>query len=381
MLGKKNKPQKPREVSLDISKPDGKLLIWLAARFATSTTRLRIYRRIEAPVSAGVNVRTAVGQLYQRSAFKSETETSAIILRYLLYSMSHGKSVSQGLEPFIPLNEQLLIKSGEDKGDLAGALSRASNLIVKMNKVNSTIQSAVAKPMLLLTVLVFMIFIVGSFVLPKIAAVFPMDRWTGGAASLATVAKWVNSPIFLYSVGTFIALIIVVLLSRKRWSGFGRNFADKLPPYNFYRVQQGAAWLSTLSSMLQAGRSIKGCLKDLYYLSERNKNRYISSRTLKIIRENELGAENVGYAMEEAGDSFPDAEVIADLVMRSSLSNFDEQISMIAEEWVENSLETVQKAASVLMMLSLLALGSFIGMFILGVISLNTQIGADMQGF
>lgn len=381
MFSRKVKPQRPRDVSLEINKPNGKAWLWLASKLATSSTRLKLYQRIEAPVSAGVNVKTAVGQLYQRAAFKGETEVSAVILRYLLYSLSHGKSVSEGLEPFIPLNEQLLIRSGENKGDLAGALSRAGNIIKKMKKVNSTILSAVAKPVMLLSVLLLMIFIVGYSVLPKIDAVFPMDRWSGGAATLATIAKWVNSPIFLYSIAGLMGAITLVLLSRKRWAGFGRKFADKLPPYNFYRVQQGASWLSTLSAMLQAGRSIKECLRDLYNLSAKNHNRYIASRTLKIIRENELGAENIGYAMEEAGDDFPDSEVIADLVMRSSLSDFDAQITMIADDWVESSLETVEKAASILLMLALLALGGFIGAFVFGVISLNTQIGAEMQGF
>jgi type II secretory pathway component PulF len=377
----KKKHESPKDISVNINEPNSKFLLWLAARMATPTTRMKLYRRIQAPISSGVNVRTAVEQLYQRAAFKGETEVSAIMLRYLLYSLSHGKPFSDGLEPFIPLNEQLLIRSGESEGDLAGSLVRASDIIKKTIKINNAISSAVAKPGMLMSMLLVMMYIVGSFVLPKIDAVFPMDKWVDGAYALAKVSIWVNSRYFLFSILAIALTIAILNISRKRWTGFGRKTADKFPPYNFYRIQQGASWLSTLSAMLQSGRSIKNCLRELHEISEGKNNKYLANRTLKIIRQNEFGAENLGYAMEEAGDNFPDEEVIADLVMRASLSDFDAQITNIADDWIENSIATVERASSVLFMLALLALGSFIGMFVLGVISLNTQIGSEMQGF
>lgn len=378
---KKVKPKTPQDISTQISTPSSKFLVWIASKTQSADARARLYERLASPLSSGVGIQVAIGQLYQRAAFKSETETMAIMLRYVLFSLNQGQSVSDGLAKFIPLNELLLLRAGEARGDLAGALWQAADTVRSVQKVRSAIMGAATKPSIMVSLLFVAMFIIGSFVMPKIASVFPMEEWKGGASVLALLSLWVNSLWFPATIAGLLGFAVVVFCSLKRWTGKGRAALDAMPPYSLYRVMQGAGWLTTLSSMLQAGRSIRDCLDDLLVLAKRDGNRYVVSRTARIIRENERGAENIGESMERAGYNFPDSEIIADLVMQSSLADFDQRIGVLASNWIDESVERVQKIASVMTSISLLAVGAFIMTFVLGVLSLNQQLASQMQSF
>jgi len=377
----KPKPKNPQEVSTNIKSPGKPFLIWMASKTMGADARLRFYERLASPLEAGVGIQSAIGQLYQRAAFKSETETMAIMLRYVMFSLNEGKAFSDGLAPFIPLSELLIIKAGESRGDLAGSLFKAAGTVRSVKRIKSAVMGALAKPAIFMSLLLFAMYIVGSFVVPKISAVFPSEDWTGGAAALAVIGNWTASVYFPLSILCFILFVIFVIFTLKRWAGGFRKSFDKAPPYSLYRILQGAGWMTTLSAMLQSGRSIRATLQDLEDLARKDGNSYLSSRTQRIVVENERGAENIGIAMEKAGMNFPDEEIIADMVMQSSLSNFDERIGIIADQWIADSVEKVQRISGILTSVSLLAVGGFVLTFVLGVMSLNQQIASSMQGF
>lgn len=378
---RKVKPRTPQDVSTNINSPGKPMLIWIASKTMGADARLRLYERLASPLQAGVGIQTAIGQLYQRAAFKSETETMAIMLRYVMFSLNEGKAFSDGLAPFIPLSELLIIKAGEAKGDLSGSLFKAASTVRSVQRIKSAVVGAMAKPAIFTALLFVAMFIVGSFVVPKVATVFPSEDWTGGAAALAMIGNWTTSIYFPMTIGGMFLLIFLLTLTLKRWKGDMRTAFDKIPPYSLYRILQGAGWMTTLSAMLQSGRSIRATLQDLEDLARKDGNAYLTVRTQRIVVENERGAENIGIAMERAGVNFPDEEIISDMVMQSSLTNFDERIGIIADQWISDSVERVQRIASVLTTLSLLGVGGFIVTFVMGVMSLNSQIASSMQGF
>ncbi|CAM3790185.1 type II secretion system F family protein [Vreelandella rituensis] len=377
----KAKPATPQDVSVEIRDPGKQFYISMASKFFMADARQRMYERLASPVEAGVSIKVAIEQMYQRAAFKSESETQAVVLRHVLYILNNGGALSDGLQPFIPLNEQMLIRAGEENGALSEALFQAAGTIEAQKKVAAAIKSALAKPMLLGTVLFVAMYVIGAHVAPQMAEILPMDEWRGQAQFLATISGIVTSIWFLVVLAGVGGVITLSILSLKRWSGKGRRFADNLPPYSLYRVLQGAGWLTTYAAMLQAGRPIRTILDELEALADHDGNKYLASRTMKIGIENELGAENIGIAMERASTNFPDTELIADLVMQSSLTNFDERISVLADRWINSTVTKVQGIASIMNAMALVVLAIFIGSFVMGVITLNQQISSSMGGF
>jgi len=174
---------------------------------------------------------------------------------------------------------------------------------------------------------------------------------------------------------------MLLLWSQKRITGKWRIYLEKIPPYSLFRVLQGASWLTTYSSMLQSGRRVESILVELIFMAERDGNKYLADRTYKIMVENAAGAENIGIAMERAGTAFPDNELIADLVMQSSLTNFDQRIEVLADRWINDSVKRVQKIARLINGITFLVLCSVITMIVMGVISLQQQIASSMGAF
>lgn len=377
----KVKPRTPQEVNVDIDHPGNKYLIAITKKTFSASARRRMYERLASPIEAGVPIKSAISQLYQRAAFKSETETQAIVLRNVLYTLNNGEQVSDGLYGFVPLNELLLLRAGEEKGDLSSAMFRAADAIEAQSKVKSAIKKSTAKPIMLLVVLMIAMYVIGAHVAPQMDAILPMDQWRGQAAFVAKIATVVNSLWFPIILASLIGFLALILYSQKRAIGGWRTHADNFPPYSLYRVMQGASWLTTYSAMLQSGRRVESILTELLLLSEKDKNYYLADRTRKILIENAAGAENIGIAMERAGTNFPDNELIADLVMQSSLTNFDERIDILARRWIDNAVVRVESIAAVMNVVALLLLSTFIGGFVMGVIALNQQIASSLGGF
>lgn len=375
---KKVKPKTPQDVPVDIDSPSSPFLTAVAAKTFFPEARQKMYERLASPIEAGVPVKTAISQLYQRAFFKSATETQAVVLRNVLFSLNSGGQISEGLRKFIPLNELLLIRAGEEKGDLSGALFRAAHTIESQAKVRAAIKSAIVKPLFLFTMLIVAMYVVGAHVAPKMSSILPMEEWRGQARFLGVLSSLVLSPWFYISLGLLAGLIVLILMSQKRWKGRGRAFADRLPPYNLYRVMQGSGWLTTYSAMLQSGRRVESILSELYILSERDNNQYLADRTRKIMQENAYGAENIGIAMERAGTSFPDNELIADMVMQASLKNFDERIGILADRWINNAVKRVEAISANINGVATILLAVFMGFFVTGVITLNQQIASSM---
>ena len=109
-----------------------------------------------------------------------------------------------------------------------------------------------------------------------------------------------------------------------------------------------------LSSMMAAGRPVAETLNALHEMAFRRGNKYVSSRTTAIIKESESGQQNVSLSMERAGNNFPDEELISDLVMMSSLPDFDERLGNITSDWVAGrvaAIKTICMTTEIVMLL------------------------------
>jgi type II secretory pathway component PulF len=372
---------KPADVSTDIEKPCSRFAILFGKMTFTPKSRRRLYERLSAPIEAGVRTKDAIQMLYQRAAFKSQTETHAIILRNMLFTIDHGSKPSDGLADFIPLNELLILRAGEEQGDLASAFKRAAKTIDTEVKMKKTVRKALASPSLYLVGLIGVMWYLGTYVGPSLAGVLPMEEWSGRASFIAELSLFVASLWFPVAIILIITLFIVLLFMQKRYTGKARVYLDKIPPFSLYRVEQGATWLTTYSAMLQAGRRMDSTLEELHAVSGKYKNHYLAHRTEQILYEIAHGASDIGNAMERTGTNFPDEELISDLVMQSSLTDFDERVEIIADRWVDNTAENVEAVAKKINMFVFLLIFGFFGMFIFGVVDLNQQLASSVRSY
>ncbi len=92
----------------------------------------------------------------------------------------------------------------------------------------------------------------------------------------------------------------------------------------------------TLATLLQANVQIAHALDAM--LEMPGTSPWLKERIRGVKVRLQLG-KNFGQALDEAGHDFPDREIIDDLLVYSKLPGFERRLHLIAEEWLQSGLE------------------------------------------
>lgn len=364
---KTTKPATPSDVPTDIAKLDSAVQRKWAKIALSARSRARLYERLARPINSGMSYEDAIHNLYKRVAFRQPDDHIAIVLRTVIYRLQSGDKITDGLAPFIPLNELMLIQAGENNGHIAKGLFDAAKTIRLNSEIVTVSVRATVFPVLILLSVIGCLYIMGVYLIPEFERGMPKEEWQGAGLMLRYLGDFTAASGFFYLSAFFAMMLAIVILSLKRWSGGARVFFDRLPPYSLYKTFTGSAWLLVLSSMTGSGQPVWQSLATIHDVALSQRNRYVASRTLAVMRSNTEGHNSVAHAMEDSGQEFPDHELIADLVLMAGNDNFDQQMSEITNVWVTDRVETIKSQCFfleiLLMVLSACLLGAFMFAF------------------
>lgn len=371
---RQHKPASPSEVTTDITRLDPLFQRRWAKLSLSGKTRARMYERLARPIaSGGMRYEDALANLYKRIAFRQPDDTVAIVLRTVLYHLSSGDDLDQGLAYFIPLNELLLIQAGAANGNVAKGLFDAANSIKRNKAIVAVSLRATIFPVLILFAVLGCLYIMGAMLVPEFERGMPREEWTGAGVILRYLGNFTAANGFVYLSALCLALLVLVVFSLKRWAGAGRSVADHFPPYSLYKTFTGSAWLLVLSSMSSSGQPVWQSLATIHQVAVNQGNRYVAARTSAVIKSNAKGHDSVANAMEDAGNGFPDHELIADLVLMAGNKDFNKQMSEITNDWIEDRVETVKNTAFLLEILLLILSAILLGAFMFAFFDVQQQ--------
>ena len=371
---RQHKPASPSEVTTDITRLDPLFQRRWAKLSLSGKTRARMYERLARPIaSGGMRYEDALANLYKRIAFRQPDDTVAIVLRTVLYHLSSGDDLDQGLAYFIPLNELLLIQAGAANGNVAKGLFDAANSIKRNKAIVAVSLRATIFPVLILFAVLGCLYIMGAMLVPEFERGMPREEWTGAGVILRYLGNFTAANGFAYLGALCLALLVLVVFSLKRWAGAGRSVADHFPPYSLYKTFTGSAWLLVLSSMSSSGQPVWQSLATIHQVAVNQGNRYVAARTSAVIKSNAKGHDSVANAMEDAGNGFPDHELIADLVLMAGNKDFNKQMSEITNDWIEDRVETVKNTAFLLEILLLILSAILLGAFMFAFFDVQQQ--------
>jgi len=371
---RQHKPASPSEVTTDIPRLDPLFQRRWAKLSLSGKTRARMYERLARPIaSGGMRYEDALANLYKRIAFRQPDDTVAIVLRTVLYHLSSGDDLDQGLAYFIPLNELLLIQAGAANGNVAKGLFDAANSIKRNKAIVAVSLRATIFPVLILFAVLGCLYIMGAMLVPEFERGMPREQWTGVGVILRYLGNFTAANGFVYLGVLYLALLVLVVFSLKRWAGAGRSVADHFPPYSLYKTFTGSAWLLVLSSMSSSGQPVWQSLATIHQVAVNQGNRYVAARTSAVIKSNAKGHDSVANAMEDAGNGFPDHELIADLVLMAGNKDFNKQMSEITNDWIEDRVETVKNTAFLLEILLLILSAILLGAFMFAFFDVQQQ--------
>jgi Type II secretory pathway, component PulF len=160
-----------------------------------------------------------------------------------------------------------------------------------------------------------------------------------------------------------------------RFTGPVRVTLDKLPPWSIYRIVNGAGFLLSMGALVAAGVQSARALEKL----RKNASPWLKERldaTLKHV----YSGSNVGRAMQRAGYSFPDEEIIEDLCAYADLPAFTEMLETLGKEWMSESVELISAQARVLNTIALMAMAGVVAWIFSGMFDIQQQITSSVQG-
>nr|WP_289073701.1 type II secretion system F family protein [uncultured Halomonas sp.] len=371
---RQHKPASPSEVPTDITRLDPLFQRRWAKLSLSGKTRARMYERLARPIaSGGMRYEDALANLYKRVAFRQPDDTVAIVLRTVLYHLNSGDDLDQGLAYFIPLNELLLIQAGAANGNVAKGLFDAANSIKRNRAIVAVSLRATTFPVLILFAVLGCLYVMGAMLVPEFERGMPREEWTGVGVILRYLGNFTAANGFVYLGVLCLALVVLVVFSLKRWAGAGRSVADHFPPYSLYKTFTGSAWLLVLSSMSSSGEPVWKSLATIHQVAVNQGNRYVAARTHAVIKSNAKGHDSVANAMEDAGNGFPDHELIADLVLMAGNKDFNKQMSEITNDWIADRVETVKNTAFLLEILLLILSAILLGAFMFAFFDVQQQ--------
>lgn len=304
---------------------------------------------------------------------KKPNEPFSIVMREWQKNLERGMSFSDATRGWVPPEETLLVTSG-NLSDLVVALENVSRVVEGTQRMKRAMSSAILYPLFLLALTFGIIILVGIYLVPPLAEIAGDNMvWTGMAASLIWLSDFSIKYWFII-VFVFFFAIAIIWVSLPNWSGRLRAKFDKLPPWNVYKIQMSVGWLMSLSSMVAAGITIPDAMRML----ADNSNNYLRSileETLHYI----ANGDNLGNALNNTGRDFPNKELIGDLAIYADMNGFDENLSIVANDYLDESIRKMDSISNALNSIGILLVSAIIAWVVLGTFQMQDQITAALS--
>jgi len=331
--------------------------------------RLRIYRKLAALLRNRFSLMDALERLKNIASDngKNPSDTKAIAMNCWMEALQNGLSFSVALRGWAPQSELLMLSVG-DIANLEDALTNLIHVVEGTKKMKEPLVGALAYPMFLMVMVVIIIWAVGAYMVPPMIDAVPKLVWRGQARTLVSLSKWVrNNSLIMFSILPI--FFILISMTMPRWKGRIRAKFDKYPPWNLYRIFVGVSWLLSLSALVNAGTPVSKALRML----RSDASPYLLYRLERALIYVNNG-ENLGEALALTELGFPDKEVIGDLQIYAELDNFPLALSMMANEWLEDSIRDIEQKAAVLNGIAILSIAVVVAWVVAGTFDMQDQM-------
>jgi type II secretory pathway component PulF len=337
--------------------------------------RLKIYRKLSSLLKNRFSMMDSLERLYDIASDggKKAKEPLAIAIAQWARSMQNGDTFAVALKGWAPASELLMLSVG-DVAQLDVALDNLIHVTEGIARMKAPVVGALGYPMFLMLLTIVIIWAVGKYMVPPMANAAPGLVWRGQAKTLIDLSDWVQ--VHQTAMFSFLPIVFAIIgVTLSRWKGKARAFVDNYPPYSIYRIFVGVSWLLALSSLVRAGTPVSKALRAL----QDNASPYLLYRIEKALVFINNG-DNLGEALYKTGMGFPDKEIIGDLQIYSELDNFQDALDQLANNWLEESIQSIGSRAEILNTVAILGVSGVIAWVVLGTFDMQDQLTKTMGG-
>lgn len=333
-------------------------------------------RQLSSMLSSGLTLLRAL------QIFKEQIENEAMIevVTSMVNDIEEGKSFSYAVSKFPNVFSPVyisLIKAGESSGLLDKVLLRLANNLEKEAKLRGTVKSALMYPAIVVTLMVFVVFIMMIFVIPQLSSLYEN---LGVPLPLPTQIVIGMSGI----IGTFWPLFIVLIFGLsffyRRWSKTEQgqlivdNITLKLPIFGKLISQTILAEFSrTLGLLIGTGTLVVESLEEA---AGTTGNIYYKNAIRDVARQVEKGV-TIGDSMSTYS-LFP--PMLVQLVkIGEQTGKMDETLGKASEYFEGEVNQTVKTLTTALEPFIMLVLGVGVAFLIISVITPIYSLISSLQ--
>ena len=345
---------------------------WLAKSSFDARTRERCWKKLARQLRhTHLSLEHCFRILQERA--KKEKNPTHLIYGRIVQSLLNGDTIGKALSRYATPEEVMLIDSGQTGGEatLSEGFEKAADLLEKTRKIKGMILKEVAYPILLFCGVIGFLFTVSNLLVPQMALLSDPQKWTGSAWLLYKLSSFITSWYGAAAALLLMGGILLVWFSFKHWTGMGRSFADKIPPWSVYRILAGVSWLYATAILLQTRVKLVVILQRA--IESPDTSPYLRSCLRPVYRFTMQGL-SLGDALCSTPARWPAPILADDLRTYAALPGFNEQLGKIAEEMMEESMERIQRGASLLGVFSILLIILTIIFLVLGVFSIQQHV-------
>ncbi len=335
--------------------------------------RFRIYRKLQGMLAQNEALSRALERLWYNASDmgRAPQRPQALALREWLQKDRAGETLSEAMNGWVPSADLYMIRAGEESGQVANALSAIMHVGDSAQRMRSAIVMAVAYPLFMLGLLSGVFYLFGVYLVENMRKNAP-PKVMEAMGGIASVSDFVSQQGWILVV-VVAGVIFLVAGTLPYWRGRLRVRFDRYPPWAWYRIWQGSAFLLGLSALLRAQVPLKRAVEIL----EEEATPWLAER-LRSAREEILRGRNLGEALRAGNYYFPDPTVALDLEILSERSDVGQVIDAVTKEWIEEQIEVLNTQSQAVRTGGLLCVGGVIAWAMLTILNITTIL-TEMQ--
>jgi type II secretory pathway component PulF len=337
--------------------------------------RIDFYRSLLMLIDNNVRLNVALKELYTvySEGGKKKNHPVAIIIQSCLNGMNNGHSFTESIKEWVPQDEAMLLQAGELAGSLSNAFREVEFVMTAKKKIFGAVMGAVSYPVVLFGMLGFLLHMISTDLVPKLAKVVSPEKWNGTAGVLRDIAWFVNN----YGLTSIIGVVVTVVLclvSLPYLRGPFRVYLDKVAPWSIYRMIQGASFLLNVSALIKSGMRLNQVLE---MLAEQAKP-WLRQR-IEATSEGLSEGRNFGESLSQTGYHFPDIKANRFISVIANYSGLDVALSKFGSRWLDETVNTVQKFSKLMLVMGVMSVGIVMLLVIAGAGSLQDIIQSSIK--
>jgi len=340
--------------------------------------QMRLYRKLAGMLNMNEALPRALERLWVTASYngKKPKLAEAIALREWREALQTGRNLTDAMTGWIPDRHIMILRSGEESGAIAKALQSIEYIEKSTARMRGAISNAISYPSFIFIVLFGVLWMFG------INLVTPMRQYAPESVK-AKIAGLGAVTDFVQNYGLYIFIFIgitvsIITYTLPRWIGKLRAKFDKYPPYSWYRIWNGSAFLMSMSALLAAQTPLSRALS----IMESRANPWLRERIFSA-RQEVMRGKNLGEALQADDLGFPDETIVLDMVILAERADVATILDMVSKEWLDEQILLLESQSTAVRSAGMILMGGVIGwafMSIIGIAQGTADMGSSPGG-